>query len=157
MNKQRKVELLYRRAQGESLNISPDEAKELSKYKVSKVGKTLNTKTNLQQYVTAVDKGYRKTFYDWCLDNNKGDGRRKDGRAEDIRSFNRDQSIAVIAMGWLMWGVAIYWIMGGSTPVGTCAAMGAVIAFVLYRMKREAVGLTCILLPIILAVIFGRK
>lgn len=68
MRKTDKVNILYRIASGEYVQLSSDERRELGKYRVDNVGKPLNTKTNVSQYVTAVDNGYRKSFYDWCLD-----------------------------------------------------------------------------------------
>lgn len=157
MDKGTKVNILYKIAMGQPVSLSPAEKKELNKYKVNHVGKPLTTKANISQYITAVDRGYYKGFYDWCLDNNKGDRRTKGGSVESIKSFNRGQNAGVVFIGWLTWGLAIYWIFKGSLSVGGCAIAGAIVSVVIFRLKREAAGFTCILLPVILAVIFGSR
>ena len=157
MDKATKVNILYKIAMGQSVILSPKEKRELSKYKVNHVGKPLTTKGNISQYVSAVDRGYNKRFYDWCLDNNKGDRRTKGGSESSIKAFNSGQNIAVMFVGWLVWGLAIYWIFNGSISVGGCAIIGAIVSGVIFRRNREAAGFTCFLLPIILAVIFGSR
>lgn len=51
MRKTDKVNILYRIASGEYVQLSSDERRELGKYRVDNVGKPLNTKTNVSQYV----------------------------------------------------------------------------------------------------------
>lgn len=157
MDKSSKINVLYKIAMGESVSLSTAEKIELSRYKVGYVGKPLTTKGNIGQYITDVDKGYRKSFYDWCLDNNMGDRRTKSGSSSAIKSFNREQNIGVMLVGWLVWGLAIYWILNERISAGGCAIIGALVSVVVFRLKREAAGFTCFLLPIILAVIFGSR
>lgn len=158
MTKGRKVELLYQKANGQGWNASPEEKKELSRYKVD-AGESsfIATKSNLSEYVTAVDKGYRLSFYDWCMENRKADRRRKNSDEESMARFNSDQNKAVVFIGWLTWGIAIYWIMQGTIPVAGCAVIGAAISFVLFKIGRKQAVLTLIGLPVILAIIFATK
>ena len=48
MNKSAKINILYKIASGEYITLSPAERKELSKYKVERVGKPLTTKKQYQ-------------------------------------------------------------------------------------------------------------
>ncbi|MCI9023904.1 MAG: hypothetical protein HFG92_05585 [Dorea sp.] len=157
MNKTAKVDILYKKAMGQQVNISPEEKQELSKYKVSRTGKPYTTKENIKQYITAVDQGYSKAFYDWCIENRKGDSRTKAGKAEAIKSYSRSQNFGIMAIGWLFWGIAIYWTAGGRLSANVCAIAGAAASVMLYRMKREMVAFTCILLPLILTYFFGVR
>lgn len=156
MTKARKIDLLYRIALGQEVDISRDEKRELGKYKVSYVGKTYATKNNISQYITAVDKGCHIGFYDWCMNNHKGDRRRTAGRADSIKSQNKEAYMINIFIGWFFWGIAIFWLFGGSMSVGTCAIFGGIISVVLYRINREAAGFTNFLLPIILVAILAN-
>lgn len=127
MTKSKKVDLLYKKAHGQSLDLSKEEAKELRKYKVDyNEDKAISTKVNLGAYVAAVDKGARSSFYDWCLNHNKADRRRKGCSEEGIKEFNREQSIGVAFMGWLVWGMAIYWTSNGAVSVGESMMAGVV-------------------------------
>ena len=157
MRKTDKVNILYRIASGEYVQLSSDERRELGKYRVDNVGKPLNTKTNVSQYVTAVDNGYRKSFYDWCLYNNKGDRRMKAGKESSLKAFNQGQSFGVAATGWLVWGLALYWLFGGKLAVGACAIIGAIVSLALFKLNRQGSTFTCIILPIIIAVICATR
>ena len=158
MDKTTKVNILYKIARGEFVNLSPAEKRELDKYRVSGAGTTFATKININAYVSAVDKqGYRKSLYNWCIENEKGDRRTKAGRAESLRSFKRNQGMASALLGCLLWGVALYWIFGGALSVGACAIMGSIVAFILNKANRETTGFSCLLLPCILAAIFGSR
>ncbi|MBR1472089.1 MAG: hypothetical protein IJ600_10675 [Lachnospiraceae bacterium] len=156
MTKSRKVELLYNKARGQGMNATPQELKELARYMVGNGEGNYATKRNISAYVTAVDQGSHRSFYDWCIDNGRGDRRRKGGSAKEIREDEKTMSFAAIFMGWLAWGIAIYWILHGSVPAGECAVAGAVVSLVIYKLKREWAGITLFILPIVLAVIFGR-
>lgn len=158
MTKARKVELLYRKANGQDWNASPDEAKELRRYKVdANEGSFISTKTNIAAYVTAVDNGYRLAFYDWCMENKKADRRRKNSDQESMTRFNSNQNKAVVFIGWLMWGIAIYWILQEMVPAAGCAVIGAVIALLLFKIARKLAAFTLILLPLMLAAYFGTR
>ena len=157
MDKTTKINKLYKIAMGEPVQLSPAERSELSKYKVGQVGKPLTTKGNISQYVTAVDRGCHKTFYDWCLDNHKGDRRTKDGSAYAISKFNKGQYTSVALFGWLIWGMALYWIFDRSISAGGCAVAGAILTVILYKIKREISGFTCVLLPVIILAIIGSR
>lgn len=158
MTKARKVELLYRKAKGQDWSASPEEAKELRRYRVdANEDSFISTKTNIAAYVTAVDNGCRLAFYDWCMENKKADRRRKNSDQESMTRFNSDQNKAAVFIGWLMWGIAIYWILQGTVPAAGCAVIGAVIALLLFRIARKQAAFTLILLPLILAAYFGTR
>lgn len=152
----RKVDLLYQKAHGQGMNASPAEQRELHKYKVNPDEGNLATKANIRAYIQAVDSGCHRSFYDWCIDNRKGDRRRKGHSAAEMASNDRERTIASMLIGWLLWGVAIYWAAGQALPVGTCAIAGAILSAVLYRLNRNLVGFTLIILPAIVAYIATR-
>lgn len=157
MTKARKVDVLYRMAKGQATDASPEELQELRKYKISaRADANYATRANITNYVAAVDNGYRLSFYDWCANNLQGDRRRKSGRAKEISSANKAQSTATVFVGWLIWGIAFYWIFNESLSVGACAILGAIVSFVLQRCFRRAAGFTLIILPIVLAVLCAR-
>ncbi len=158
MTKTRKVELLYRKAKGQDWNASPEEVKELRRYKVdTDEGSFISTKANIAAYVTAVDNGYRLAFYDWCMENKKADRRRKGSDQESMARFNSDQNKAVLFVGWLVWGIAVYWIFQGAVPAAGCAVVGAVVALLLFKLARKAAAFTLIILPLVLAAYFGSR
>lgn len=156
MTKARKIDILYRMAKGQNTNASSQELQELRKYKIC-AGDDANiaTRANITNYVAAVDNGYRLSFYDWCANNLQGDRRKKSGRAESIARSNKEQSFGSVFVGWLVWGLALYWIFDGGVSAGVCAIMGAIVAFVLQKCSRRLAGFTLIILPIILAVVFA--
>lgn len=157
MTKARKVEILYRMAKGQAMDASREELQELRKYKVSAgADADCATRANITKYVSAVDNGYRLSFYDWCANNLQGDRRRKGGSAEEIASANKAQSTATVFFGWLVWGIAFYWIFQENVSVGFCAVLGALAAFGLQKCFRRGAMFTLIILPIVLAVLFGR-
>jgi hypothetical protein len=156
MNKSRKVALLYQKAKGQHLDASPDELRELSNYKISAgEGDFYTTKSNISSYVTDVDNGYRLSFYDWCMNNHKADRRRRGSSEKEIAQYNSGQNTSVALWGWLVWGIAIYWMFHGEMTVGACAIMGAIVSVVIYNLARRWAGFTLIILPIILAIVFG--
>lgn len=156
MNNARKITLLYQKAHGQGMNATLEEQRELKKYKVTADDGYYATKKNISDYVRAVDSGYYLSFYDWCQNNHKADRRRKGSSEREMASANREQGIGVMMFGWLIWGIAIYWIFHGSLTVGACAIAGAVISVILLRINRRLAGFTLILLPAILVVVFGR-
>lgn len=156
MNRTRKVNLLYQKAHGQGVNATPEEQRELRKYRVSADDGNYATKANISAYVKAVDGGYRLSFYDWCMNNCKMDRRRKGSSEREMASENRWNSAGAMMLGWLIWGIAIYWMFHGTLTVGVCAVTGAVVSAILLRLNRRLAGFTLFLLPVILTVIFGR-
>jgi len=138
------------------MDASPAEQKELRKYKVDTDDGKWATKANIRDYIKAVDGGCHLSFYDWAMNNHRADRRRRGSSEKEMASHNRDQTIAVMLVGWLVWGIALYWTFGQRQSVGSCAIMGAIIAAVLQRVSRKWVMFTCFLLPCIIAVIAGR-
>jgi hypothetical protein len=155
MNKSRKVTLLYQMARGQRVSVSSDEAKELKKYKISYNEGTLATKKNIADYITAVDNGSRSSFYDWCIKNRRADRRYKGNSAEELESYDSAGTISAIMIGWLTWGMALYWMLHGTMPVNQCIIAGMVVSVILYKVARQWAGFTIFLLPIILTVVFG--
>lgn len=84
------------------------------------------------------------------------DRRRRGSSEREMASENRWDSVGAMMLGWLMWGMAIYWFLDGTLPAGTCAVGGAIVSAILVRMNRRLAGFTLFLLPIILTVLFGR-
>lgn len=156
MNNSRKVNLLYQKAHGQSVDASPAERRELKKYRVSSSDSKFATRANVSDYVKAVDNGYQLSFYDWCMNHHKADRRRKGSSVEEIKSANLSGGIGAILLGWLTWGLAIYWMCHGRMDVSSCAIAGAIVSVILVRINRRQIVFTLLLLPLILAVIFGR-
>lgn len=156
MNKSSKIEHLYRYAHGQGMLASANEKAELRKYKVSPDDSNYATRANISAYVTAVDNGYHLSFYDWCQNNNKADRRRKGSSEREMASKNREMGAGAMMLGWLIWGIAIYWMFHGALTVGVCAIAGAIVSVILLRLNRRIAGFTLVLLPIILTVVFGR-
>jgi len=154
MNKSRKEELLYKKAKGQFLNISTEEQKELKPYKVDRTDASFATHSNIKEYIVAVDKGCKISFYDWCMNNCKADRRVNGASKEEMISRKRGEVIAAAAFGWLSWGAAVYWMFNGRLSVGACSIVGAIISIILYKRAREWVMFTLFLLPIILAAVF---
>lgn len=157
MNTARKVQLLYQKAHGQGMNASPEELRELKKYKVTAGDGNLATKKNIQDYTKAVDGGYPLSFYDWCQNNLRADRRRKGSSEREMASNNREATIGTMLFGWLTWGLAIYWVAGQTLSVGASAIAGAVLSAVLYHLNRRLAGFTLFLLPIIIMVVAGRR
>jgi hypothetical protein len=157
VNTSRKVDLLYKKAHGQGMDASAAEKRELGRYKVQSDDGNLATKANISAYVKAVDGGYPFSFYDWCMNNKKADRRRKGSSAGEMAAKNRSDSIGVMLIGWLFWGLAVYWVLNGAVSAGGCAVIGAIIAAVLYKCSRRYAGLTVVLLPIIIAVVAAGK
>lgn len=156
MNKTQKIDALYKIAHGQQVSFTTEEQRELRKYKVVGDDGNYATKSNIAQYVKAVDEGYPLAFYDWCKNNLKADRRRKGSSEREMAANNRWDGAGAMMVGWLIWGMAIYWICGGALTVGCCAVAGAVISAILLHLNRKLAGFTLLLLPIILIVVFGR-
>ena len=154
MNKSRKIDLLYKKAHGQGVDMSPGEKRELSKYKVQAGDSNYATRANISKYVSAVDGGYRLSFYDWCLNNHKADRRRKGSSEREMARENTERGIGAVMLGWLVWGIAIYWIFNERLSVGSCAIAGAIVSLILSRVNRRLSGLTVFILPIVLVAIW---
>lgn len=156
MNNTRKVTLLYQKAHGQRIDASPEEKRELRKYSVSSGDGNYATKANISAYVKDVDNGYRLSFYDWCRNKHKADRRRKGSSENEMACANKEEGMNSALLGWLIWGIALYWMFHGELEVVTCAIAGAVISVVLRTLNRRMAPYTLFLLPIVLAVVFGR-
>ncbi len=158
MTRERKVDLLYRKAKGQSMDATSEEMRELRKYKIdSGEVSTVVSKANIRKYVSAVDGGYRMPYYDWCMNNGMADRRRRGSSRSEMASVNRQMGLSSMLIGWLTWGIAIYWMFHGGLSVGICAVAGAVVALVLGKCARKWGMFTLVLLPIILAAVFGTR
>lgn len=155
MTRAQKIEILYRKAHGDSIYLSPDEQSELKKYRVSDYDSEWATKANIRDYVNAVDNGCRLGFLDWCQNNCRGDRRRKGHSREDIAANNRALTVSAVCIGWLLWGMAIYWLSPVKLTVGGSAVLGAVLSIILVRVNRRWAGFTLLILPILLLSIFA--
>lgn len=154
MNKTEKVNYLYQIAMGEPVTLTPQQKNELRPYKMRYVGKPYTTKGNISQYISAVDGGDHSDFYNWCMNNAKGDRRTKQGKKGTMRELNMRQNFGIMLIGCLFWGVMISEVAGDFISQKVTAILGMGIALVLYKWKRQIAGLTLILLPIILGTIF---
>lgn len=81
----------------------------------------------------------------------------KSGKEGSLKSFNKVQSVSVAVIGWLIWGIAVYWILGGRLSAGVCAIIGAAVSVFLFKLNRQGAAFTCIILPIVLAAIFASR
>ena len=90
------------------------------------------------------------------MNNLKGDRRRRGFSKKEMATERFQDVIGSMMLGWLTWGMAIYWMRGGSVPVESCAVAGAIVSAVLSLISRRLRGFTLFLLPILLAVFFGR-
>ena len=143
MNKARKTELLYQKAKGRPMNITEKERRELSRYRVrANEGSFYATKANISAYVTAVDQGCRISFYDWCMNHSRADRRRKGSDEAAMGRVRRENSLAAMGMGWLVWGMALYWAFQEASVI-------------LYQSARRFSAFTLFLLPILIAAFFG--
>ncbi len=154
MTKARKVDLLYEKAKtGTIQHATPEELREIRKYAVGNSPHA--TKKNLAEYVAVVDKGYRLSFYDWCMNNGKADRRRRFSSKEDIAAINREENKGVLFFGWLTWGIALYQLSKGAASIEASAIIGMVISLILYKCARRYAAFTIILLPIVIAAILS--
>ena len=156
MTKKRKENLLYKMAKGQPCDASPAELRELKKYKVTADWDcNVATHSTISKYISAVDNGCRLSFYDWCANNLQGDRRKANGKTEYILAKNKAESMGAVCIGWLLSGIAVYWILKKQVSVPTCAIIGAMIAYVLQKRFRKMIVFTLVLLPCILSVLFA--
>lgn len=155
MTHSRKVELLYRKAKGQSSDASASELAELRRYRVDfGEGSFYTTKANISAYVKAVDnQNCYISFYDWCMNNNLADRRRRGSSKEDMKKSNRNFSFGMMFVGFITWGFAITSLLGGFLPSIVCIIIGALISVVIGRASRQASILTVFMLPIVIAVL----
>ena len=158
MTHSRKVELLYRRAKGQGSNATPSEIAELRPYRVgSGESDFYATKTNISAYVKAVDnQGCRISFYDWCMNNNRADQRRRGSGKASMKASNRNFSLGLMFVGCLSWGFAVKSILGSAVSPGLCLILGAVISVVIGRANRQMSLFNVFMLPIIIGVLFSE-
>lgn len=155
MTKDRKVELLYRKAKRQDWNASQAEIRELRRYQVDAGDEHYATKANIQAYVSDVDNGkWRHSFYDWCWENKKADRRRKGSSEAEMARFSSTQSKSVMLIGGFIWGIAIYWLLQESVSAVGCCVIGAFVALGLFRISRKIAMFTMIILPSALATVF---
>ena len=156
MTKDRKIDLLYRRAHGQRLNLSPQEMQELNRYRVSlNESDFYATRKNIKAYVEAVDRGAYQSFSDWCQDNLMADKRRRGSSKQAMAAENTYQKFSVAWIGWIFWGLAVYWFFGGALSAGVSALLGIGVALGTFKLfGRRAAGFTQFLLPVILMVLF---
>lgn len=156
LNKTRKIQLLYQKAHGKQFDASPKELQELKKYRISKDDIKYATKRNITDYVDAVDNGScHLPFLDWCWNNYRADKRRKGSSEEEMANTNTWDGIASVALGWLIWGVAFYWMFQERVPANACGVLGAVVSIIITRVNRRRGIFLLFGLPIILSTIFG--
>ena len=155
MTHNRKVELLYNRAKGRTSNATPSELAELRRYHVDfGEGDFYSTKSNISAYVSAVDKqNCRISFYDWCMNNNRADRRRRGGSKEDMKKSNRNFSFGLMFVGFITWGFAVMSVLGGVLPAGACFIVSALISVAIGKASRQASVFTTFMLPIIIGVL----
>ena len=154
MTKSQKVNYLYRITKGERINLTPDQKKELSRYRVDPGGEYdfYLTKKNLGEYVTAVDNHKTThTFRDWCWNTGHADRRYRNSDKKSMRNDNIKYFI-----GWAVAG-SLFWTIFLSVFTGTASLKmwlaGAVISGILSVIARKYVQFVTIILPLILAVI----
>lgn len=158
MNKERKIDLLYRKAKGERLNLSAQERGELVKYRVNlNEGSFLATKKNIREYVTAVDNGCLQSFCDWCYNNKKADRRRKGSSEKDIEYRNNELTGMTVVWGFIMWGTAIYWMLHEYVSIVACGLLGGLLSIIFAKFARRRLGIYIFVIPIILAYYFGGE
>lgn len=156
MTKSRKVELLYKKAKGQSLHATKEELRELKQYKIeSSEGSFYTTKSNVREYVNAVDnQGYQLSFYTWCINNSKADRRKSGASEKEMKQSSIGQEIACMLLGSATWGHTIHEIFQGILSSTICTILGACLSVFLCKCFREKVGNMIIGLPILLLVIF---
>lgn len=152
VNKARMVDLLYKRAHGESLNATHDELQALKKYKVYQDdGSFYTTKKNIGDYVSAVDTGKTKvSFYDWCMNNCRADRRRKGSSEKDIADYNSSVSIGSELVGIFFWGLALFWIFEQELNLFGCAVLGAILTVILRKISTRWSVMTCMIVPVVI-------
>lgn len=144
-----KERILYDYAHGK-INSLP---RELKKYRVTQYEGNQATHSLLRKYVTAVDSGKcHLSFLDWRMNNGFGNRATRSGKEEVVRGEGFLQSIGCAGIGWMLWGLAIYWFLE-IRDVGTCIVAGIIVSVILSKISRNWIGFTMIVLPIVLMII----
>lgn len=159
MTKSQKIDILYQKAKGTKPKLTNEEAIELSRYRVElREGDFYTTKANIKDYVNAVDnEGCLLPFYDWCMNNNRADRRRKGGSEGALAKSNKEDNIGTMVGGFFTWGIAVYWIFQESLPIFICGMVGAVISVFLYKLNRKNSYFKLLGLPILIAIFFASR
>ena len=89
------------------------------------------------------------------MNNKKADKRRKGSSEKSMASNNTANSMGMIFIGWLTWGIATYWLFHGNLEVTSCAILGIIVSFLISRFGRKNAPFTLFILPIVLAAVFG--
>ncbi len=153
MTEANKVELLYKFAHGKSM--SRQEAAELRKYKVAMDDGDYATKANIRAYVKAVDKGCLQSFYDWCLENNMGDRRRKGHSEDEMAKDKVNMNLGSAVLGSFSWSILLSSIGDPGESYVVYLILGAIISFALCKFSKRWAAFTCFLLPIILVAVIA--
>lgn len=157
MTTARKVNLLYKKAHGQTMDASAEEKRELRKYHVARDDGFYATKANLKDYVNAVDNHKTVvTFATYCQNRGKADKRRSGSSKEEMESDNRTSGFASIFVGWLTWGMAVYWIFKGHLTVGQSIVIACVISFILSKITSSAKFFVIFVLPLVLLAFFAH-
>lgn len=156
MSKTSEKDILYRIAKGKSVTA---QERESVKHLIKDFGDGSKvTRAGINKYYDAVTSGRTHVSYnDFASNRLMGDRRKRGGRVSDIKNDNRQGTLAALFMGWLLWGMAIYWIGGRSASVGSSAVIGAIISVVLFFVARRLTPFTEFVLPIIVAIIAYMK
>ena len=86
--------------------------------------------------------------------NGKAERRRKGSSEAKMTKENRSDVVAAALTGWLPWGLAVYWMFGGSLSAGASSIIGIIVSVLLYRRSRWSAGGTLVLLPLLLCAFF---
>lgn len=155
MKQSRKVDLLHKIAHGQAINATPEEKKELKKYRISSYDAEYATKSNISAYVTAMDnrKVYASSFRDWCQNNGRGDRRRKGHSEKAIRAKNMSLIITAVFLGWFCWGATLYIILGTILSPYLCIILGGIISMPLLKFSRRWMYFNVVALPLLIIAI----
>lgn len=154
MTKNQKIDYLYRIAKGERVSLTPEQRRELNKYRVDADGEYsfYLTKKNLSSYITAVDNSQtRQSFRDWCWNTGHADKRFRNSDKKSMQQDNFKYLIGWAFCGSFFWMIFLSNITNGG-GAGTWMA-GAVISGVLSLFARKYVHFVTILLPLILVIL----
>lgn len=159
MTKSQKIEILYKKAKGIRTKLTNEEAIELSRYRVElREGDFYTTKANIRDYVNAVDnEGCLLPFYDWCMNNNRADRRRRGGSEEALAKSNKERDKGIMFGGFFFWGIAIYWTFQETISILICGIIGAVITLFLYKLNRKNSTFKLVWLPLLIAIFFASR
>ena len=156
MTKERKVEILYLKVRNQNPHMTSDELEEMKKYGiVSSMDIEFATKQNLRDFISDVDKGVRLRFSDWCFKNERGDRRRKIGKAETMRSNYRKSTLLFILFGTVLWGIALISLI---PSIGVISfVIGAIVSYLISKLDSLMLKALLLVIPcIILFLLYGK-